>query len=166
TRFTGLLNLGLEEISLFDGRLGLRSGGHYRWSWYGTAARLETLAISPTLNLRPLPGLNLSLGESFRLVRGRSPFAFDREERLNRVDLNGNWHFEGLKGSFSTAYDLEGGEFIPLELGLGYQLGISATSLELGYDLNRGYLQKASLREALSGEGWSLSASTSYDFIK
>jgi hypothetical protein len=164
-RFTGTVDFGLEEFSLFEGRLRLRSWGSYRWSLYGAATRMEVLTWSPSLNLLPLEGLNLSLTHSYRLVWGRSPFAFDTERRLNRLDLKGNLNWGNLRGSLSTAYDLEKGSFTPLSLSLNYRLGPSTTSLGLSYDLNRGRLRQATLQETLSGEGWSFSANGGYDFI-
>ena len=164
TRFAGTLGLNLSELSFLDGRLRLRAGGGYRISLYGSATRMEVLTWSPSLNLLPFDGLNLSLSESFRLVWGESPFAFDREERLHRFDLKGNLNLGDLRGSFQAAYDLEKGRFSPLTVDLNYHIGLSRTSLGLSYDLGKNQLQRLTIREVLSGKGWSFSANTGYDF--
>lgn len=163
TRFAGLLNLGLAEITFHEGRLRLRSGGSYQISLYG-ATRMEILSASSSLNLSPLRGLGLSLTHSYRLVRGWSPFAFDTETRLNRLDLGGSWTSEGLQGSLTTGYDLEEAEFDPLRLSLSYRLGPSRSTLNLDYDLNEGQLQEVAFQEVLTGEGWSFSLASGYDF--
>ena len=165
TRFAGTVSLNLDELSFLDGRLKFRSNGSYRLSLYGTATRMEVLTISPSLNLLPLEGLNFSLVHSYRLVRGRSPFAFDREQWLNRLGLKGNWNLKGWQSNLSTAYDLEKQSFAPLTLNTSYRLGPSTTSLRLSYDLNRNRLHQATLQEALAGEGWSFSADSGYDFV-
>lgn len=164
TRFAGLVNLGLQEISLREGKAKLRPSGSYQLSLYGATA-METLSTSLSLNLLPLESLSLSLVHSYRLVRGWSPFAFDSETPLNRLALRGGWTSKGLQGNLSTAYDLEKESFNPLSLSLSYRLGLSRTSLSLNYDLNRGRLRQATLQETLTGEGWSLSAETGYDFV-
>ena len=167
TRFSGTVRLGLEEISLHEGRLKLRSGGSYRLSFYGPM-EVETLAVSSGLTILPLEGLSLSLAHSYRLVRGRSPFAFDRESEANRLNLQGKWtlpELPGLQGGLSTAYDLVRGRFSPLTLSLSHHRGPSRTALSLSYDLNQGRLRRVTLQEALAGAGWTFSAEGGYDFF-
>lgn len=175
-RFAGLISLGLDELSFHNGRLKLRSSGSYRLAFYGPT-RLEALTFSPSLGILPLEGLNLSLAYNFRLVRGKSPFAFDTEQRSNRLDLRGDWSprgLPGLQGRLMTAYDLDEKAFMPLELNLGYRgrqqlsfgLGLEGLiALGLSYDLNKGQLQKAALKGslALAGKGWSLAAESGLD---
>jgi lipopolysaccharide export system permease protein len=184
TRFAGLVSLGLEELSFREGRLKLRANGSYRLAFYGPT-RLETLTFSPSLGLLPLEGLNLSLAYSYRLVRGRSPFAFDTEAQASRLDLRGSWSprgLPGLQGRFAAGYDFQEKGFAPLELELSYRyregqwrlfdfdssLGLEGLiALGLGYDLNKGQLQKAALKGslALAAAGWNFTAESGLDFL-
>ncbi|MGQ9477503.1 MAG: LptF/LptG family permease [Candidatus Bipolaricaulia bacterium] len=169
SRFSGAINLGLEELAFHEGKLKLRANGSYRLSLYGLTG-LSALTVSPSLSLLPMEGLNLSLAYSYQLVRGESPFAFDRETKLNRLDLRGSWTppgLPGLQGRLLTGYDFVGKAFLPLELGLSLRLGPSLTALSLSYNLNEGRFQEAGLKGslALAGKGWSLSAEGGFDLL-
>ncbi|MCR4404216.1 MAG: LptF/LptG family permease [Candidatus Acetothermia bacterium] len=164
TRFAGLVSLGLEGISLHEGKLSLRPSASYQVSFYGST-RMETLSAATSLSLLPLERLSVSLAHSYRLVRGSSPFAFDTQMQLNRLDLRGAWSSQTLQGNLATSYDLEKASFDPLSLGLNYRLGLGRTTMRLSYDLNRGQLQQATIQQTLAREGWSFSAETGYNFV-
>ena len=180
TRFAGALTLSLKGLELHEGRVKLRARGGYQLALYGPGTSREVLSFAPSLDLLPLEDLQLMMSYDYRLVRGESPFAFDYEQRASRLSFKGSWQAprprglgegegegEGdLQASFAGSYDLERATFTPLKLSLTHRLGPSTTSLGLTYDLNRGRPQQLTLKEALTGEGWSATLSGGYSFTQ
>lgn len=170
TRFAGALTLMMEGVELQGGRLKLRARGGYQLAFYGLGTSREVLSFAPGMDLLPLEGLQLSLGYDYRLVRGESPFAFDYEQRVSRLSFRGSWRAElglglgSLQAGLTGSYDLGRTAFTPLKLSLTHRMGFSTTSLGLTYDLNRGQPRQLTVKEVLSGGGWSATLSGGYDF--
>jgi hypothetical protein len=98
-------------------------------------------------------------------VRGRSPFEFDRLAVSNRTGAQAQWWFlAGGSAQLRTGYDWQRERFETATLSVSQSIGPAQLSVQLQGDLNGVRIQKAQLRAAWNGTGWSLGLDGGYDF--
>jgi hypothetical protein len=149
SRFEGFFNLRVSEITFKDLKLSFNAGT--RLSLYQRGRR-EVFEFTPSLSF--------SLGEinyTYRIIKGKTPFAFDSVSVMNKVDFNASWGLAKL----ATAYDFQEGLYEPLVM--SFSLG--GVGLKINYDLNESRLRNISLNVSMAREDFSGSAITGYDFV-
>jgi LPS export ABC transporter permease LptF len=166
TRFDGDVGTTLADLQLLSPGLRLSVNAGYRLSLYSQTARREAWEAEPTLNFSPTPGLTASLGYSYRMIQGSSLFHFDQLTLANLLSGQASWNVAGWRSALTGSYDVAGRRFTPAQLALGYQLGISDTSLTLIFDLNARRLITLSWSENVNWSPLNISLSSGYDLLQ
>ncbi len=167
-RFDGQAALGLPRLSPVPG-LELEARAGARLSLYERTRR-ETLDVAARLSWQPLPTLSVSLAQLDRVVRGRSPFRFDRLAQEHRLTLRGEWRWAEVGAlGLSAGYDWGRGRFLPARATVtvsaqGALWGLGARGqLTVEADFNAPALKRITVQALLNEK---LSISGGYSFLR